>query len=138
MIDIPTYFERYAWVCESLESGVWRSTFATESEEDFDIYVMVAEDWIHFAVSPFVAAVPQDSAAHVYAVLLRLNQELRFARFALDGDGDINLLADLPIAHCTYEQFALVLDALVYYADRLAGEVRKTAANPAYQSPLFG
>ncbi len=96
MIDIAACFERYEWTAERIEAGIWRTTFAVESEEDFDLYVMVSEDWVHFAVSPFVAAAPPGSEARVYAILLRLNQELRLARFALDGDGDINLLVDLP------------------------------------------
>ena len=66
MADITNLFRRHHWSCEILEPGVWRASFATEREEEFDLYVLVAEDWVHFAVSPLV---PRPAAARRAAPL---------------------------------------------------------------------
>lgn len=140
MANISSYFERYGWACEEIEPDVWRSTFASEREEDFDLYVLVAEDWVHFAVSPFLPPFEQEAQVtrdRLYVTLLRLNQEMRLVRFAMDADGDVNLLADLPLARISYGTFAQALDVLVYYAGRLAHDLRRIAVEPGYHSPLF-
>ncbi|NJN81964.1 MAG: hypothetical protein HC802_06545 [Caldilineaceae bacterium] len=47
MIDIAGYFNRYAWAVEQVDEEVWRATFATESEEEFDLYCMVSGESVH-------------------------------------------------------------------------------------------
>lgn len=137
MAIIAAYFQRGGWAAEELEPGVWRTTFATENEEDFDLYVLLAEDWVHFAVSPLLPVTGDRDPARLHAALLRLNQELRLARFAVDGDGDVNLLADLPLERISYAVFNAALELLVHYTNRLAGELRRTLADPHYHSPLL-
>ncbi len=71
------------------------------------------------------------------SLLLRLNQELHLARFALDDDGDVNLVADTPLARLTYPVFAEIVDWLVSYVNQMAGELGRMAQDPDYHSPLF-
>ena len=137
MTDIANLFRRHQWSCAALEPGVWRASFTTEREEDFDLYVLVAEDWVHFAVSPLLSYPSASAAPRLYPLLLRLNQELHLARFALDDDGDVNLVADAPLARLTYPVFAEVVDWLVNYVNQLAGELGRIAQEPNYHSPLF-
>lgn len=138
MADIAHYFKRYGWVAVQVEQGIWRSTFALESEEDFDLYVLVVEDWVHFAVSPLLPRLAQSDLQRLYPILLRLNQEMRLARLAMDADGDVDLLADLPLGRMSLSLFTQTLDLLLFYTDRLAGELRRTAQEPGYHSPRFG
>lgn len=136
MLDIGYLFERAGWAYTTPEAGLWQSTFFTEREEEYDLYVMVVEDWVHFAVTPFLPALPVAQADRIYTALLKLNQQMRHARFALDGDGDVTLIADMPLRHVDAATFAEVLDMLVFYTDRLAEELWRIATNPTYQSPL--
>ena len=138
MLDIARYFDHHGWSCESPEPGLWRSTFFTESEEEFDLYVMVVDDWVHFAVTPFLPPVAPDTAGRLNTVLLQLNQQMRIAHFALDGDGDVSLLAGAPADQLSDPHFSRILEALVLYADQLAGELRRVAADASYHSPLGG
>jgi hypothetical protein len=128
--EIERYFEQYEVATELLEPVTWRATFANESDAEFDLYVMVGEEWVHFAISPFISrpAAPEQ-AAKLWEQLLRLNQEVRLARFGLDDDGDVNLLAELPRRHFGYAEFALVLDELTHYANRLAPELERLGRN---------
>lgn len=138
MLDIAGYFDRYGWSYESPEPGLWRSTFFTESEEEFDLYVMVVDDWVHFAVTPFLPPMEPDAAARLYPVLLQFNQQMRTARFALDSDGDVSLLADAPAEQLSDAHFGRIVATLVAYADQLAGELRRLVADAGYHSPLMG
>jgi len=138
MLDIARHFDHHGWSYESPEPGLWRSTFFTESEEEFDLYVMVVDDWVHFAVTPFLPPVAPDAAAHLHTALLQLNQQMRIARFALDGDGDVSLLADAPADQLGDAHFSRIVETLVAYADQLAGELRRMAADAGYHSPLLG
>jgi hypothetical protein len=116
---------------------MWRSAFATEQEEDFDLYVLVADDWVYFAVSPFLSPQAVAEPARFQRSLLRLNQELHLARFALDSQGDVNLVADVPTRLLHFPYFQQIVDLLVFYTGRLAGELQRVAADPEYHSPLF-
>lgn len=137
MTDVGLLFEQNDWGYEAVEPGVWRTTFAVASDEEFDLYVLLAEDWLHFAVSPFVATGMLAAPERLPPLLLKLNQELRMARFAIDADADVNLLADLRLAGIDAARFGQVLDLLVFYADRLAAELRRVADDPGYHSPLL-
>jgi hypothetical protein len=136
MTDVGTLFEQNDWACAVVEPGIWRTTFAVTSEEEFDLYVVLAEDWLHFAVSPLLVTRDLAAPARLPLALLKLNQELRMARFALDADGDVNLLADLPLSSADAVHFGQVLDLLVFYADRLVAELRRMATDPNFHSAL--
>lgn len=137
-MTIPAFFERYEWSCEEVEPGIWRAGFADEREEEYDLFVAETDDWLHFAVSPLTPRPVADCSASLHETLLRLNGGLRLARLALDDDGDVALLADLPRSELVYAHFAAALDALTGYTRQLAGELTRTATRPGYRSPLFG
>ncbi len=137
MTDISALFDHFGWAYTTPESDLWQSAFFTESEEEFDLYVMVVEDWVHFAVTPFLPPIPEKQAARIHRTVLRLNQQMRFLRFALDDDGDLSLIADAPAAQLTGDLFAQIMEAFVYYADQLAGELRRMAFDDAYASSLI-
>lgn len=136
-IPIADFFEQYEWAAEEVEPDVWRSTFTTESEEDFDLYIFLAEEWIHFAVSPLVHVGDAENQPRLMASLLRLNQRMRLVRLALDDQGDLNLVADAPRERFDFGDFALILDLLTDYASALAYEVQRSVSDSNYFSPLL-
>jgi hypothetical protein len=136
MLDISNLFDRAGWACTTPEVGLWQSSFFTEREEEYDLYVMVVEDWVHFAVTPFLPPTPIAQAPRIHAALLKLNQQMRSVRFALDGDGDVTLLADIAARQLDSIAFIEILDAFVFYTDQLAGELWRMAADSTYFSPL--
>jgi hypothetical protein len=134
---MAAFFARYEWVGDEVEPGVWRATFTTEDEDEFDLFVMVGEAWIHFAVTPLARIDAPELACSLLGALLRLNQQMRLVRVALDEDCDINLVADLPKAGFGYADFALVVDLLVQYTSALAREILRTLDDERYRSPLL-
>lgn len=135
--NISAYFRRYAWANEPVEANIWRSSFATERDVEFDLYVMLGPDLLHFAVSPFVSQAAPECRLPLYDGLLRLNQQLQNAWFALDDDGDINLLASLPRRGCSYPLFAAMLDTLTGYTNLLAFDAARLASEPHFHTPLI-
>jgi hypothetical protein len=131
MVDIASYFRHCGWTCEEVEPGVWHSTFADEAGEPYDLYVLAAEDWVQVVVSPLVGRASAGMTEELHAHLLHANQDLRMVRLALDADGDVNLLADLPIAHINATLFGQVLELLAYYANALAPQLRQVVADPS-------
>src|SRR5688572_9488765 len=125
-IPLAAYFEQYEWAVEEIEPHVWRASFTTESEEEFDLYVMEGDEWLHFAVSPLVHIGEPEKHARLIAALLRLNQRMRIVRLGLDDEGDLNLVADAPRARFDFGDFALISDLLVEYASALAYEIARS------------
>jgi hypothetical protein len=136
-VHIPTFFERYEWSCTQVDGAIWQSSFASDREEDFDLYVAQSEDWIHFAVSPLTPLTRAECREALYTALLHLNGSIRLVRLGVDDEGDVNLLADLPATVVDYAAFAVVLDTLVYYTQQLAHELTRTATQVGYRSPLY-
>lgn len=137
MVEIEALFERYEWAAEQPEPGIWRATFSTERDEEFDLYVMAGEAALHFAVSPLVTRPDPACEGRVNALLLRLNQQIALVYFGTDDDGDVNLLADLPLGAVGYAGFAAILDALTETTGYIAYELRRLAHDPTYHSPLL-
>ncbi len=136
-VMVDRYFERFEWACEEVDTGVWRASFTTDADEEFDLFVMVGEAWVHFAVTPLARVGAPEMACRLMGALLRLNQQMRLVRVAIDEDRDINLVADLPREGFGYAGFALALDLLVKYTGALAGEIRRTLDDERYFSPLL-
>ena len=132
-MDIPALFDRYEWGYETVEAGIWRSSFADEQEEEFDLYVAAGEDWLHFAVTPLTPVTAPECREKLTSLLLRLNQTVRLVRFAIDGDGDVTLLADLPMAGLSFILFAATLDALIHYTRELGSMLARTATDPCFE-----
>jgi hypothetical protein len=137
MINIPNYFKRYAWACEQVDTQIWRTSFTTEREDEFDLYVMLGEEWVHFAVSPFLSKLEPEQQPRLYKALLHLNQQMRLVYFAVDAEEDVNLLAELPVRGFTYAHFETAINALVDYTQTLARDLGRTAREPNFHSPLI-
>jgi hypothetical protein len=132
-VDVPALFDRYEWGYETVEAGIWRSSFADEQDEEFDLYVAAGEDWLHFAVTPLTPVPAPECREKLTSLLLRLNQTVRLVRFAIDGDGDVTLLADLPMAGLSFILFAATLDALIHYTRELGSMLARTATEPCFE-----
>lgn len=132
-MDIPALFDRYEWGYETVEAGIWRSSFADEQDEEFDLYVAAGEEWLHFAVTPLTPVPAPECREKLTSLLLRLNQTVRLVRFAIDGDGDVTLLADLPMAGLSFTLFAATLDALIHYTRELGSMLASTATDPCFE-----
>ncbi len=127
---VEEYLRRDGWPCERVAEGnvpTWRSGFRGEVAP-FRFYIRLTDNWIFFIIAPFVLP-PRDagSAAALHRRLLRLNQDMTLAKFALDNDDDIVLTVEFPTQAIGYEGFKDALDALSYYADRHYLEVLNLA-----------
>ncbi len=134
-IDVSGWFEAYEWSASEVEPGIWQASFATEWEEDFDLYTMLSDEWLRLIISPVIARPAEDAAPRIATTLLRINQSMQLARFALDDDGDVCLIVDLPVEDLAYATFAAAMDVLLVAVQTLARALARMAANPTYWPP---
>ncbi len=132
-VDIPALFDRYEWGFETVEDDIWRSTFADEQDEEFDLYVAAGEEYLHFAVTPLTPPPTPECRERLTSLLLNLNRSMRLVRFATDSDGDVSLLADLPLAALSFTLFAATMEALIHYTRELAAPLSRTATDPHFE-----
>ncbi len=134
MVDIAAFFRHYGWTCDEVDPGVWHSAFAVETGREtgevYDLYVLAADDWVQLAVSPLYTPSFRAVPERILSFLLHTNQDLRLARLALDADGDVNLLVDVPAQHINAEMFGQVLELLAYYASELGPQLRSIDGGP--------
>ncbi|NJN81965.1 MAG: hypothetical protein HC802_06550 [Caldilineaceae bacterium] len=59
------------------------------------------------------------------------------AYFAVDEDGDINLLANATSDELSFEVFASTLDLLTHYAETMARDLGRVSREVGYQSTFL-
>lgn len=127
---VEEYLHKDGWPFERVTDGnapTWRSGFRGEVAP-FRFYVRLTTNWVFFIVAPFVLQVKDEAnGAGLYKRLLRLNQDMTLAKFALDRDEDVVLTVEFPTENIKYSEFKDALDVLSYYADRHYLEVLNLA-----------
>ncbi len=135
---IHEYFATYGWRYEYEEgSATWHTGFRGDSSS-FNIFVHLTDNWLYFTICPFVNAPTDRECEHkLHLYLLRLNNAINMAKFAIDGDGDVVLSVELPSENLDYSEFADGLNAISFYADAHFVEILSVSQNPEYV-PTFG
>lgn len=105
------------------DGDVLRTGFRTPSGA-FAATVRLTPDRLEVVVGPLLASVPQtERRAALLERLLRLDEGLQLARFALEDDGSVVLVVDWPRSHLDPAEVRDVLDAARYFADRHHAEL---------------
>lgn len=114
---VEEYLARHDFVVARVADDTWRGTFPAAAKS-FRFFVRLAPGWLHFTVTPLLDERPGDAAAAraLFERLLRLNGEIRLAKFALDAAGEVVLGVDLPTLDLDFSEFHEALEALRHYA----------------------
>jgi len=119
--DLEASLRRFTGAVQSVAPGVWRADLRGQSVS-FPLWVSDEGDFVRFVISPLLSGPKSgDRAMDVHDKLLRLNPTIRMARFAVTPDGEIELMADQPMAFLDPSEVRDCLDGLLYYADRYYG-----------------
>lgn len=114
---IDRWFEEYGWKSDREGDCLWRTSFRGDVS-DFRIFVKMTEDWIYFAIAPFIIAPKYDDLLQrLYWHILRLNSDINMAKFCVDSDGDVVLTVELPTESLDYSEFRDAINSLAHYAD---------------------
>jgi len=96
-------------------------------EYQFPLYVMSLEvgntKLIRFVVVPFVEQSFHGYPTALYITLAQLNHDLPQLKFAIDADGDLELVLDIPEAQWTETMLDDVLEILVDYTTTFFSEI---------------
>lgn len=133
--DFKEYFEKYEWNMTELEDGVWTGSFETKAALKYNLFVMRKSEWLNMAVGPLTPRPADGFSPQLLLALLRINERTQMVRFALDVEGDLALLADLPVEDLSYMTFAAALDMLIATTDTLAAPLGRMVRDPDYWPP---
>ncbi len=132
---LSEYLNQYGWQFERADEATLATGFRGQDNE-FRLFVSLTEAWVLLAIVPFVPPPSPVARLRFARLALRLSYEMNLAKLALDPEGDVALLIELPAAGLTYEQFALALDALTFWADKYYRQLLNLARDP--QASLEG
>lgn len=125
------YLSQYGWSYERAEEQLLVSGFIGR-DRDFQFFIQHAEPWLLVATTRFIPQPISECRERFMTEALRLNYEMSLAKLGVDPDGDVTLLVELPTADLSYEQFALALDTLTYWANNAYLPLLNLARDPNY------
>jgi hypothetical protein len=99
-----------------LDEGRWAVILPGEVRQAIPAAVEVGDR--SCTVTSFLMRGPRAGAARLHEVLLRKNLGANRVRFCLDADGDVVLLARLPLAGTTAEELESVLGEILGIGDQ--------------------
>jgi hypothetical protein len=74
--------------------------FRTDHAGNVDILFLSHDDDLDVAVRAFqvITGVPEEKRAKMLEAINKCNDDYRYVRFTLDGDGDVNMEYDFPVS----------------------------------------
>lgn len=95
------------------DDTLWYAEMAAGGEQ-FEFFVNLDEEegWVYFTINPFVPTPDPDCLDNLGLHLARLNYDVTMAKFVIDDEGDVALMAELPAEGFVYAHFAAAVAAL--------------------------
>jgi hypothetical protein len=113
---------------EPVRENAIRSKFRGETR-DYTFFVHAESIYLVVAVVPYQRLPIDESSAHrLMDRLLQLNDEMVFAKYSVDEDGDVILSVEYPLAHLDKSDLRDALDVLTYYANKHWPELMQLGA----------
>lgn len=100
--------------CERVDDGRL-TVLAGDRKRTLPVFVQVGERTL--TLQAFFMAAPEERQAELYGFFLRRHLRSYVARFALDGNGDVLVVAVLPVEAVTEQEVDRVLGQLLQLAD---------------------
>lgn len=117
----------------SLEAG-WHAVYKGRLT-DYNVYLSISQDWFYMQCVVLNADIFPECRAPLCEYLLRANNRMFMAKFALvrgrEGRGDcVTLVADCPVDNFNSGTFWLMAQAVATYAEQYGREVQAIAVDP--------
>jgi hypothetical protein len=133
-MDLIPFFVRrdmaFARVGQDGISSGFTTNLPDEREQDFVLFVLPIEDgfgdrYVRFTIVPYIEQPSDGYANNLYHTIAQINHDLPQLKFAVDDDGDLELIFDVPQENLDDAQFGRALQILAdyasaYYIDLLA------------------
>lgn len=100
--------------CQRTEGG-WLTMLAGERKRTLPVFLEVGEHTL--TLQSFFMAAPDERQAELYAFFLRRHLRSYVLRFAIDAQGDVLLVAALPVAAVTVDELDRLFGQLLQLAD---------------------
>jgi len=113
------------WSFEQLDESTvvtgFTLTLSDDKDYSFPIYPMEIEDaygdsYLRLAIVPFLQQPYDGYPDKLYLMIGQVNHDLMGLKFAFDGDGDLELLIDIPEPQLNQATFDKALQSLIDYS----------------------
>lgn len=125
MSDLTRFLTQRGMAFEPVGEGGISSAFSTTlpdgHDHAFSFFVLPLEDgfgdhYVRFTIVPFLEQLFDGYPDSLYITVGQINHDLPQLKFAFDGDGDLELLFDLPADKLNDAQFDRALQVMADYA----------------------
>ena len=116
---------------ETIATG-FTTTLDDGTDHGFPLFIMAIEDgygdaYIRFTIVPFIEQSYVGYPSDLYVMVGQINHDLPQLKFAFDGDGDLELLFDVPANKLDDAEFDRALQVLADYAGAYYPELASLA-----------
>lgn len=121
--------EHQGWgLRDRLSLNHWKAVYKGH-ERAFDVYLSFDRAWAYFQVPLLgdtcaLGAPSTNCQAILYPYLLKLNEQMYWAKVGLDEEGQILLLLEMPLEMFTLPYFRRAMQTLATYADTYAYDIQ--------------
>lgn len=125
MNDIESYFQHRGWQFEQIDAQTIASGFTSAlpsgERHSFPLYAMAIGDmmgdsFMRLVIVPYIERPADGYSSRLMESLSRINHDLPVAKLALDADGDLEMLIDIPATELTQPRFDAALQLLADHA----------------------
>jgi hypothetical protein len=125
MIDkVVRFLEQRGWDYQKVSDQEVSTSFSVEVEGQtlgFPLFIMAITDsfnreFLRLTSVPFTEQPYAGYSEQFLLMIAQINHDLPLLRFAIDADGDLELLLDFPVEILSQQQFDQGLQILVDYA----------------------
>jgi hypothetical protein len=116
---VAGFLEQYEWSFERVDETILTAPFES-ADLPFLMVFQLIPPWLRLSVPAYVPLPHDESPSDLLLRALRLNQQTRLVRLAIDERGDLVLCIDLYTERgLTFSEFETALETLYYTAGAL-------------------
>ncbi len=125
LTEIQGFLTARGWQFDAMDDDTVATAFTISlpdgADQPFPLYILRVEDaygdkFLRFAIVPFIERPEGGYPRELCFEVTCINHDLPQLKFAVDGDGQMELLYDLPDANCDQTRFDKALQLMADYA----------------------
>lgn len=136
--QIKSFLMDHGWEFEQVDECTIATGFTSSlpdgREHSFPLYVMILRDmfedlYVRLGIVPYVDRPKAGYAANLPSLITQINHDLPELKLAVDPDGDLELLLDMPASQVDQARFDAAIQSVADYAGLYYNEVASASVS---------
>lgn len=125
LTQVQSFLHSRQWEFQELDEDTVLTGFTSPlpdgQDHGFPLFIMLVQDtfgdpYVRLVIVPYVEQPPEGYSDDVWLRIAGMNHDMAMLRFAIDADGDLELLVDIPSTQLDQASFNTVMQLLADYA----------------------